>query len=306
MLSPLSVIVYDRLSHFQRCINSLQQNPLARETVLFVNSDAPRDGDEEAVDKVRKFARQISGFKDVVLNFSDQNNQRENGRRALEEPLQAHRSAIVMEDDNVVSKSFLEFMNAALLKYKDDPQILSVSGYSPPIRPTRFTKHHLYLSQLFGAWTFGVWGHKDLISLRSRENPFADMVRNGLQERIVKIHPKLPLALRAIDEGRHSAMDQQVSYFMMKYGLFQLKPTRTYVKNIGHDGSGQHSPRSSRFNSPVYEGPVVIDDIDWTYKPEIDRCQYRFFYKKLTAANVGRLAKRLEATSRIRPTWLAR
>ena len=45
--------------------------------------------------------------------------------------LKSKRSAIILEDDLLVSKYFISFMNEALIYYKDNTKIWSISGYSP-------------------------------------------------------------------------------------------------------------------------------------------------------------------------------
>ena len=66
-LAPIGLSTYARLQHLQKTITALQQNELARDSELFVFSDAPRPGDEEKVAAVRGYLRTLDGFKRVRI-----------------------------------------------------------------------------------------------------------------------------------------------------------------------------------------------------------------------------------------------
>jgi hypothetical protein len=278
-LAAISLTVYTRLEHFCRCIESLAANDLAKYSTLYIFSDAPKEGDEESVRKVRAYAENIAGFKEVILKFQVSNDYLKNVRDAREIPMIHHDRMIRMEDDNVVSPFFLEFMNQALEFYKDNEMILGVTGYSPPVNQHQYINCNVYLSHFWSGWTSGVWKHKDAYAFLTQQKPYADMLRNKLYSRVRDLHPKLHLALKRMDEGTHIAGDQKLTYYMIKNGLYQIKPVKSLVQNIGHDGSGVHCGHSDRFNQKPYCGRLVATLDNLEYLPELDRLQYRYFYK---------------------------
>src|SRR5262249_25972633 len=52
----------------------------------------------------------------------------------ISEVLGRHDSVIVIEDDILVSRHFLRFMNEALALYRDEPRVGSISGYCYPLQ----------------------------------------------------------------------------------------------------------------------------------------------------------------------------
>ena len=65
-VAPIGISVYTRIDHFRRCIEALKNNTLARESELFIYSDAPSNvNDACLVGEVRKYAHSIRGFKSV-------------------------------------------------------------------------------------------------------------------------------------------------------------------------------------------------------------------------------------------------
>ena len=110
-LSPISVSVYTRLKHFKNCIKSLLKNDLAKHSILYIFSDAAKPGDEESVLKVRKYAKSIKGFKKINLIFQKKNNYKKNMKDFIQKPFEINGKNIILEDDIIVAKHFLRYMN---------------------------------------------------------------------------------------------------------------------------------------------------------------------------------------------------
>ena len=131
-LAPVSVSVYNRVEHFKNCIKSLEANDLAKYSILYVFSDAALPGDEDEVSKVREYARSISGFKSTKLIFQKKNNLKKNMQDLFQMAFEINGKSIIMEDDTVVHKSFLKFMNMSLNIYEKVDKIQCISGYVGP------------------------------------------------------------------------------------------------------------------------------------------------------------------------------
>lgn len=275
-LAAVAILVYSRASHFQASVESLLSSPLARFTELYVFSDGPSPGDEEAVQRVRDYSRSIEGFKRVVLHFQETNNFSKNVRDFFEVPLRNHERVILMEDDNVVSSTFLTFMNDALEMYKDDDRISSISAWAPPVGQPKITKQDVYLTRMWSFWTAAVWREKKVFDFLELQEPYADMKKNRLERRVRQVIPDLPRGLEKIDEGIQPAPDRQLTYYLIKHNRFQLRPVQSLVMNTGHDGTGMNSVRSHRFGNPPFEGSIQVTGDFPRYYRTIDKRQYRF------------------------------
>lgn len=299
-LAPISITVYTRLAHLRECIESLLHNPLAKYSCLYVFSDAARPGDESAVEEVRAYLDQLTGFKKVYVIKQRENNHKKNNRDAGCVPREKHGKIIRMEDDNVVSPYFLSFMNQALEYYRDDPSVVSISGYAPPIRQEEYISDDVYLSHFYSAWTTATWANTPLSDWRDNDKPYSDMIENELEDVVSDLHPKLHIALKRMENGGFIAGDQLNTYFMIKNNVFQIRPVKSLVKNIGHDGTGMHCGVSTRFQTDFFAGyldPVLKQK---KYLPEIDRMQYRFFHphKTIFKRLIGKLRRELSAIFR--------
>ncbi len=275
-LAAVAILVHTRDRHFRTCVESLTKNPLAELTDLYVFSDGADSGDEEAVGRVRDFAKTITGFRHVVLRFRETNDFSANVHDLLMFPLKKHERVIYMEDDNVVASSFLSFINEALEEYAADKRIAGISGYAPPVDQSRFTTADVYLSKHWSFWTAAVWREKGVFDFLDVQKPYADMVKRGLERQVQQAFPGLAQGLKKMDDGVQDAPDRKLSYFLIREGLYQLRPVQSLVMNTGHDGSGLHSVRSDRFNHPPFEQPLKVQASHLTYIPRIDRRHHTF------------------------------
>lgn len=135
MLAPIVVLVYNRPNHARMLLQSIAANALASETDIFIFSDGPKDCDIENVASVRKIIREQQWGNRVFIEEMEENKGLAwsvvNGTTSI---INKYGFAIILEDDLIVSKCFLEYMNTALDLYKDDGLVMHVSGYMFPIK----------------------------------------------------------------------------------------------------------------------------------------------------------------------------
>lgn len=66
--ASIVLFVYKRLDHARIVIDALLRNQEAKDSMLFIYSDAPKnEQDAAAVRSVRDYIRSVSGFKNVVI-----------------------------------------------------------------------------------------------------------------------------------------------------------------------------------------------------------------------------------------------
>ena len=133
-LAPVVLFVYNRPEHTLKTIAALKANGLALQTDLFVYADGARSpAQQPSVDAVRECIADIKGFKSVTVNVSQSN-------RGLTDSIvggvttvvQQYGQVIVVEDDIVVSPTFLDYMNDALTYYKNNDRVWHIAGWGYP------------------------------------------------------------------------------------------------------------------------------------------------------------------------------
>lgn len=292
--APVSITVYDRLDHFVRTVEALKKCEDAEKTTLFIFSDGARPGRERIVQDIRDYCTRISGFADVRLVFQTANLFMENMKQADELPVHEFGRVIRMEDDIVVSQGFLAYMNSALDKYKDNSNVLNITGYCPPIEvPNSYAFDTFFLQRTCG-WGQAFWAdslpiiygklsqarYKRVRGLRNWSHSGPDMRRMALKE--VK--------------GSLNAADVRVTFYQVENNLFTVYPRYSFVENIGHDGTGLHCTISNKFENNLiwdkrsnfcFPEKIIIDDV-------ITKNNYRFRTYTFAERLRGRLLRELK------------
>jgi GT2 family glycosyltransferase len=131
-LAPIALFVYNRPDHLKQTIESLKNNILAKESVVFISSDGFRDeNDEKEVIKVRKYINSINSFRDVIIIESIINKGLARSiKEGIDFVLEKFDNIIVLEDDLITSVNFLKFMNSGLDLFKNNTSVCQINGYS--------------------------------------------------------------------------------------------------------------------------------------------------------------------------------
>src|SRR3989338_11115529 len=103
-LSPIALFVYNRPLHLQRTVASLRANGLAKDSDLFIFSDAPKDkAAESGVKSVRDYLRKIDGFKKVCIQENERNlGSSRNVIAGVTDVINRYGRIIVLEDEPAV------------------------------------------------------------------------------------------------------------------------------------------------------------------------------------------------------------
>ncbi len=247
-LAPIALFVYNRPSHTKQTINALKNNQLALESELFVFSDGAKNASGEPfVNEVREYLKTISGFKKITIEVSESNK----GLAAsiisgVTKIVNQFGKVIVLEDDLVTSKYFLQFMNDGLSFYEKNDEVISIHGYIYPVK--KFLPETFFLKGA-DCWGWATWkrgwdlfdpnGVELLAKLKEKKltkkfdldgcYPYTQMLRNQV-------------------EGKNNswAVRWHASAFLAN--KFTLYPGKSLVTNIGLDGSGTHCGSAHSFN----------------------------------------------------------
>lgn len=250
ILAPIGVSTYSRINHLKQTVEALQKNTLAQESELYIFSDAPQKGDEEIVAKVREYIHTVDGFKKVHIVERETNGRVANNRGGMKQLLDEYGKIIWLEEDIVTASGFLQFMNDALEYYKDDEQILTVSGYTVPLKFLNNYNQDIYILQRFNAWGFATWRDKfDSFSFDIREHGAEDFFSNKIAMKEFQKNGTDMYGMLLKEYTRElDALDVKIMFYEFIYNKYTLYPRKSLVQNIGHDGSGIHCGVNDKFH----------------------------------------------------------
>jgi hypothetical protein len=257
-LAPIALFVYNRPRHTAQTVEALQKNVLAEDSHLFIFSDAAKNpAANESVVAVRQFIRTIAGFKSVTIVERDRNHGLAesiiNGVTGL---CQDFGQVIVVEDDLVTSPYFLSFMNQGLDLYRDESRVISIHGYTFPMK-TQLPE--TFFIKGADCWGWATWkrgwdlfepdGSALLKELKLRELS-AQFDFNGACNYTKMLSNQC--------KGRNDswAIRWYASAFLAD--KLTLYPGRSLVRNIGVDGTGEHCSATATFDCELAERPVSV------------------------------------------------
>jgi len=258
MLAPVALFVYNRPEHTRRTVEALQANVLAPESDLFVYSDAPNAEPAVAkVKQVREYINSITGFKSVkVIEKSINCGVDRSIIAGVSELCNAYGSVIVLEDDLVTSPWFLRFMNEALLHYRNEEQVMQITGSMFPIGSSDDGKSGFL--GFISSWGWATWKRA-----WDQFDPSADAYITLKEDAHRRNAFDLDGAyafyemLEQFVQGKLDAWD--IRWYLSVFACegLALFPTKSLVTNIGFDGSGVHCPASDFAGSDLAGSPVV-------------------------------------------------
>jgi GT2 family glycosyltransferase len=134
--APIILFCYNRIDHLKKTISSLKKSQLSKFSDLIIFSDGPKNSsDNFKILKIRKYLEKIKGFKSVKIYKKKENKGLAlsivNGLNLI---FKKYSSAIILEDDLIVSKNFLTYMNDGLNYFKSNDKVISIHGYSYPFK----------------------------------------------------------------------------------------------------------------------------------------------------------------------------
>lgn len=266
MPEPIALFTYNRPEHTRLTLETLAANPLAAESRLTVFSDGPRAGDEERVAAVRRVLRERAWCGEMRIVEAVENR----GLAAsivsgVTELLRENERLIVLEDDLHLSPGFLAYMNDALALYAEEPRVMSVSAWLPPLT---LALPETFFMRTGSSWGWATW-RRAWAHFQPDAASLARQLERGGQLRAFNLEGGYDYfqQLRLNAEGRLKtwAVLWYASIFLAD-GL-NLHPRRSLVKNIGHDGSGAHSLPDARFGHEQLADRIKVERVPLVSHP---------------------------------------
>jgi hypothetical protein len=157
--------------------------------------------------------------------------------------LRESETVIVVEDDMVTARHFLDFINGGLAAYADAPQVMCIHGYAYPIDTAGLPE--TYFLRGADCWGWGTW-RRAWADFNPDGRALLDGLRRGGMSSGFDVDDSYGfmemLEKQIVGENDSWAIRWRASAYL-KGGL-TLYPRESLVKNIGFDGSGTHSGTS--------------------------------------------------------------
>ena len=281
--APIVLFTYNRPKHTEITLNKLKECVLAQESDLVVFSDAAADEkNKHLVMECRKLIKEQKGFKSVQLIERETNMGLANSIiSGLNQVFKTYDKVIVLEDDMLVGKHFLEFMNAALEQYKDNKAVYTISAYSYRL-PFKSSKRSYFLptssNQAWASW-------KDRWQKIDFNRRDFDELKTSKKLRRTFNHWGGPdysgRLIEAAESEKPSSWAILYKWNQFKANGLTLFSAHNLVQNIGWDGSGTncvaHNPYGEKIGNIDHNELHLPKEIDYR-RTDLFRL-ILFFYK---------------------------
>lgn len=308
--SPVAVFLYNRPEHSRRTLVALEKNEGAKETDVFIFCDGPKDSasksDKEKIAMTRSIAKEMFVFKTkTVVEMTTNKGLASSIVDGVTDIVNRFGTVIVLEDDIVAGKYFLNYMNTALNLYENEKKVFHITGWHNPTIIKNSTDSFFY--PLMDCWSWGTW--KDRWQ-HFEKNP-QKLVQKFSAEDIRKFNVDglVPNKWGQV-LGNLSGINNTWAIFwyatVMEADGLCLAPCNSLVKNIGFDNTGIHSKSLEHYEIKTsieheiknFPSVVAIDENEYSclkvdYKKRFRFDRYRQAIKKLTPNFLLCLRKRI-------------
>lgn len=155
--TPIALFTYNRAEHTARVLNSLTNCARLDECSLHIYCDAPKQEEHAAgVEASRQVVREHAAKFDATVIERDTNlGLARSIVDGVTDLCNRYGRAIVLEDDLVLSPSFIDYMLQALDRYADEENVYQISGYMFPISQPKGAD--AFFLPLITTWGWAIW-----------------------------------------------------------------------------------------------------------------------------------------------------
>ena len=290
--APIILFIYNRPDHTRQTLEALSANTLAEESDLFIFADgAKENATSEQLEKIRE-TREVARSKKWCKNVTVIESEKNKGLATsiisgVTEIANKYGKVIVLEDDIVTGKYFLEFMNDALEKYAGEKKVWHIAGWRDPVKKAQEGGSYFYPTM--DCWGWATWA--------DRWQFFKKDV--AYYQSVFTEEMKFRFNIEGSEPGNWAQIEQNASGKINTWAIFWyatiflqnglcLAPTKSLVRNIGLDNSGVHCGESPK--------QIIKDSIDFKVERfptelEITQDEYQKnvkFFKDMRKIPLGR------------------
>ena len=294
--APICFFVYNRADKTQISLKSLEENQLSKYSNLFIFSDGAKDDavDIMNVKKVRSIIKKAKNFNNVKIIEREKNyGLYENFTQGITEICNKFGKIIVVEDDNKVSKYFLNFINDGLIEYEKELKVCAINAW---FFPGKNNLNKTFFVKGGDTWGWGTWKRA-----WDKFNPNTEYLINQLNKKnlIKEFNFNNSFDFFKILKKRNKNLNEshtiiwKASTFLE--GMLSLYPSNSLVKNIGFDGTGTHSKNIDNTHSHSKIEEIKIDIEKIKIEEDINAVKFieNFYRKKRIESLKNKIFKKI-------------
>ena len=222
----------------------------AKPKKLYLFQDGPRANkpdDMEKILKCRKICENIDWDCEVYRNYQEKNLGCDPSEFAsISWAFETEEKLIILEDDDVPSKSFFYFCDELLDRYKDDNQVFMICGRNQ-LGETNYDNNSYFFAKADSIWGWATW--KNRWQLCDYKHSFLE--DKNLVKKVIKEAPTRYDGKCFIDrcrKHRNMATDDYVPSYespvkaaIYLNDMYSIVPRKNLIRNVGITGDSEHT-----------------------------------------------------------------
>lgn len=256
-IAPVILFVYNRPDHTIRTLSALEQNKLADQTTLYIYSDAAKNEKSvQAVTEVRKIINKSWNFKEVIIVERTENwGLAANVIDGVTKVVNAHGKIIVLEDDLETAVFALDYFNQALERYKDQDQVMEISGYGYPLKDLNKLPETFFF-RVANSWGWATWDRAWQHFNPNIDELVSDFTAEQIYQFSIEGKENFWKQVQEFKAGKINSWAIRWYASIFKKNGLVLYPRNSMTQNIGNDGSGTHTAAEATYQVTLAESPV--------------------------------------------------
>lgn len=305
-LAPIILFVYNRPQHTATALEALANNPLAKDSTLYIYADgAKADASAETLQKIKETREVIKSktwCKEVIIVEREKNYGLANNiLNGVTEIINKHGKIIALEDDLVTAPHFLNYMNDALNQFENKTEVACISAYVYPIA----NLPELFFIKGADCWGWATWKRV----WDNFETDGTTLIQQLESQQLTKAfdfngtYPYTGMLRDQIAGKNNSWAVRWYASAFLKNKLC-LYPAQSLVNNIGTDGSGTHfSSSTTTFETVLSQKAINVTALDAKENAKA-RQQFENYFASLKAFGPSTGDKLKAAIKQLVPAFL--
>lgn len=232
-------------------------------TPIAANNDAI-----QSVQEVRDYLNTITGFQSIHIIAQDTNQGLASSIiTGVSEVINTYGTAIILEDDIVVSSYFLQFMNEALDFYEGKKSVWNITGYQYQINTKRLKHKTTAFTRQMGCWGWATWKNRWQYFEKNPKNLLETFSEKDIYE-FDFCNKRASLFWSQVKGNVDGVINTWAIFWYTT--IFQhkglcLEPIHSFVDNIGFDGSGEHCNTDDNIST----NRRALAEAHWTFSQKV-------------------------------------
>jgi hypothetical protein len=241
---PIVLFAYSRPEHLRRTLSCLRENQVP---LIYAFSDGSRTPDKAPlVAQVREILRGIDWCEVILCERQKNLGLGRSIRAGVTKVLSQHEMCLVFEDDLICVPGTYQYLAAALRHYKDDPHVMSVTGWTHPRVTPSAVNNRPYFDGRAECWVWGTWS-RAWEGMEQDAKAFVEVCRSkGID--IYRYGADLPDMAEV--ELQENIWAVRFLYHHILHSGLCLRPPWSMAEHIGFDAQATNASSAGMWANP--------------------------------------------------------